>query len=190
MGGRWGCELTVSLKFAQTIIERYKNSRVGTGVANLHYPWDLQSPPYKDTIIQGWTLALQTYCVHEICSVYQTKIQKFKGSRLALQTYSVREICSGHYTKIHKHKGGCWCYTLTVSLKLAKSTTHKYKNSRIQTYSALEICNVFHTKIQNSRVSIYHTKIQKTQGWTLALQTYNVICKVYLTKIQKFKGGH
>ena len=75
--GRWRYKLTVSLKFAK-------------------------SPPYKDTRIHGWALALQTYCVPEIYNVYHTKIQTFKGK--------------------------CWHYKLTVSVIFAQSTMQRYNN--------------------------------------------------------------
>ena len=65
-------------------------------------------------------------------------------------------------TKIHKFKGGCWRYKLAVSVKFAIiAMSTPHKDTEIH-------------------------------GWTLALQTYSVLetCKVYSTKIHKFKGGY
>ena len=60
-GGRWRYKLEQCLKFAKSTIQRTRNSRVDVGVTNLQCPGNLQSRPYKDTRIQGWTLAIQTY---------------------------------------------------------------------------------------------------------------------------------
>ena len=85
-------------------------------------------------------MALQTYSVREICQVYHTKIQEFKGQRLPhedaknqgwtliLQTYSVLEVCTGYHRQIQTFKGGHWRYKLTVSLQFTKSTVKKQKN--------------------------------------------------------------
>ena len=161
-GRRWRYKLTVSLKFVKSTIQRYKtlhNSRVEVGVTNLQCPWNLQSLPCQDTPIQGWTLALQTY--------------------------GVLEICAGCHTKIQESKDGRWLYKLKGCLKFAKSTIPKtsrmpvaatnlqcnwnvqslpYEDTKnqgwklvalaLQTYSVLEICKG------------YHTKIQKNQGWS------------------------
>ena len=98
------------------------------------------------------------------------------------------EICKVYHTKIQSFKGGRWRYKLKQCLKFAKSTIQRTRNSRVdvglQTYSVLEICKVDHTKIQGFKggrwryklivqieiCEVYHTKIQK-KGWTLALQT-------------------
>ena len=164
MGGRWGCELTVSLKFAQTIIERYKNSRVGTGVANLHYPWDLQSPPYKDTIIQGWTLALQTVSM----KFAQSTRQRYKNSR-----------------------GAGWHYKLTVCVKFAQDIIQRYTNTRVdvgvthlQCRWNLQSLPHTNTKIQEYKLTVRlkfaMSSIQryKTQGSASITQRY-----------KKLKGG-
>ena len=65
-GGHWRGKLTASLKLARPNIQRYKGSRVDVGFTNLQCPSNLQRLPYKDTKIQWWTLALQTYSVIEI----------------------------------------------------------------------------------------------------------------------------
>ena len=131
----------------------------------------MQRLPYKETKIEGWTLALQTYNVIQNLQVYHTKIHRFKGGR--------------------------WPYKLTVSVKLSQSAIRRYNISKVedyhkkykkqgwtlalQTYTVFEICEVYHTN-----------NFKNNQGWTLALQTYSVleICKVYHTQLQKFNALH
>ena len=78
-----------------------------------------------------------------------------------------------------------------MSLKFAKSTTHRYKKKwtlALQTYSVPAICNVYHTEIQKSNGQSLPKK-QKNQGLTLALETLSVldICNVCHTKKQEFR---
>ena len=201
------------LNFAKSTIPRYQSLREDIGVANLQRPWNLQGLTYKDTKVHGWTLALQTY--------------------------SVSQICKGYHTKIPKFNGGLWRYKLRVSLKSEKSTIQRYRHWRVdvgvkkiqcsefckvyqkryniqrwtlalQAYSVRDICLAYHTRIQKfnsgrwcSKLAVpvkiltvpvkMHTipcKDTSIQLWTLALQTYRVheIYKVYHTKIQKNPG--
>ena len=130
-GGYWCYKLTVSVKSAE-------------------------SKPYKETQIQGWTLALRTYSVREICKVCTIQRYEIDGWTLALQTCSVLEICKVYHTKIHNFKGGYWRYKLTVSLKFAPSTTQRYK---LQGWMlALQICSVSET------CQVYHTQIRRFKG--------------------------
>ena len=109
----------------------------GAGVTNLQRPGSLQSLPYKDTKLQAWTLALQTY--------NHTKIQQSKGRRwrhharntrvhgwtLVLQTYSVIEI--------------------------SNSIVQRYKISRVD----IGVTNLQYLTVCFKLANVYHTKIHK-----------------------------
>ena len=135
MGGRWLYKLTVSLKFAKATIQRYQNSMVDFGVTNLQCHWNLKSRPYKDTDIEGWTLALKKYSVLNFAR--STK-QRYNIQRwtLALQAYSVRDICLAYHTRIQKFNSGRWFSKLavpgkilTVPVKNASDTMQRHKHS-------------------------------------------------------------
>ena len=140
-GGRWCCKLTVSSKFATSTIHGYTHSRVDVGDTNSQCPWSLQRLPYKDTEIQGWTLALQNLqcnlkfarstiqrytdswvdaSVTNLQCPWKLKmstIQRCKHSRVDVgvtRMQWVRETCKAYHTKIHKFKGGRWRCKLTV----------------------------------------------------------------------------
>ena len=187
-GGRWRCKLTVSSKFATSTIHGYTHSRVDVGDTNSQCPWSLQRLPYKDTEIQGWTLALQNLqcnlkfarstiqrytdswvdvSVTNLQCPWKLKmstIQRCKHSRVDVgvtRMQWVRETCKAYHTKIQKIKSGRWRYNLTASVRFAKSVPYK------------------HTKMVDVEVTNLHCpwnflslpcKDTKIQGWTLALQ--------------------
>ena len=137
--GRWRYKLIVSLKFAKPTIQRYK--------------------------IQGWMLALQTYSVRDICSVYHNQGVKV------------------YHTKTVKFKCGRWHHQLRVSLKLP---TVPCKDTKIQGWTLAT--QTYYGVVEFRKVN--HTKIQqfKAQGWTLAVLT----CKTMFLKsakstIQRYK---
>ena len=104
--GRWHHQLRVSLK--------------------------LPTVPCKDTKIQGWTLATQTYYgVAEIRKVNHTKIQQFKAQRWTLAVLTCK----------------------TMFLKSAQSLPYKDTNIQartlaLQTCSVPEFCEGYLTKMQ------------------------------------------
>ena len=83
------------------------------------------------------------------------------------------------YTKIQKFKGGRWRYKLTGSLKFAKSTKKRYKNSRVDVGVTNLQCPLTFAK------SI-HTKIHKLKGgrWRYKL---TVSVKFAKSTIQRYK---
>ena len=102
------------LKFAKSIIRRYKKSRVDIGVTNLYCPWNWQCLPYNNTKIKGWMLTFKSTMYLKFAkSTIQT--YKIQGWTLALQAYSVLEICKCYHTKIPKFKGGRWRYDVGVT---------------------------------------------------------------------------
>ena len=133
-GGRWRYKLTVSLKLAKSTIQRYKSSRVDVGVTNLQCPGSLQRPPYKDTHIQRWNLAVQT------CSALV--------------------ICKAYHTQMHKFKGGRWRCKLTVCLKFATSTIQRYRNARVDIGVTNLQCRLKFAKYTIQK----HRQIQQSKG--------------------------
>ena len=86
---------SVSLKFAKSTIEGYKDSRVDVGITNL-------------------------VCVLEICKAHHTKIQNIQAiSRVDVGVSMLQTLCVYVSLKL-----------VCVSLKFAKSTIQRYKNSR------------------------------------------------------------
>ena len=155
---------------------------------------------FKSTMYLKVAKSIQTY--------------KIQGWTLALQAYSVLEICKCYHTKIPKFKGGRWRYKLTVSMQFAKSAIQRYKISRVdiqgwtlslQTHGVLEVCKVYNGAMHKFKGGHWRYKLivslklaksipykdSNIQGVILDLQTHSVIqtCKVYYTKIHKFKGG-
>ena len=106
---------------------------------------------------------------------------------MTLQTYSVHETCQVCHTKIQNFKGG---HSRTLSLQI---------------HGVLEVCKVYNGAMHKFKGGRWRYKLtvslklarsipykdSNIQGVTLDLQTYSVIqtCKVYHTKIHKFKGG-
>ena len=120
-----------------------KNSRVVVDVANLQCPSNLPSLPYKDTKVEGWTLALQTYSVLEICQVCHTKIRADVG--VAKLAVSLKFANSTIQRCKNSRVDTLALQTYRVSLRFAKSTIQRYKHSRVDVGVAnllcvLEIC--------------------------------------------------
>ena len=163
------------MSFAKSTIQRYKNCKVDVGVTNLQCPWNSRSLPCKDWRMD---IGVKTWSVLEICKVYHTKIQTFKGEcwhyKLTVSVIfaqSTMQRYNNWRVKVEqKHttnfKGGHWRYKLTVSLKFATSTVQRYNNSKV---------DVGVTNLQcpwNLQSLPY--KDTKTPGWMLALQTCSV----------------
>ena len=143
--------LQCNSKFAKSTIQRYTDSRVDVGLTNLQCPWNFLSAIRRYNISkvkdyhkkykkQGWTLALQTYTVFEICEVYHTNnFKNNQGWTLALQTYSVLEICKVYHTQLQKFNA-------------------------LHTYSVTEKSKVYHAQIQQIQGSTSTTPQRHTKS--------------------------
>ena len=167
-------------------MQRYNNSRVDVGVTNLQCPWSLQSLPYQARYTNS-RVDVGVTNLQCPCNLPYTNT-KIPGWTLALQTYSVLEVCNVD-EKIQKRKGGRWRYKLAVSLKLATFTIYKDTQQLIVDGGVTTIQSPWYllslpykdTKtqwwtlaLQTYSVQRYHAKIKKTQGRTLAQQTHGV----------------
>ena len=157
-GGRWRCKLTVSSKFATSTIHGYTHSRVDV----------------------GWRCKLPVSWIGIVC---RTKIQKLKGGRWPYKLRLWIETGKVYHTKIQKFKGGRCRYKLNVSLKSAKSTIQRYKNSRVDTLALQTycVCLRFAKSIPYKDTNIHR--------WTLALQTYCVSLRFAKSNVQRYKNS-
>ena len=140
---------------------------------------------------------------------------------MALQTYSVLDICKVYHTKIQEFRGGRWPYKLRVSLKFAKPTVQRNTNGKVDAgltnlhcpwnlqrlpykdtkfkggrwrYKLIQFpwyllslpCKDTMSQVSTSTIQTYkQSKLDKKLRAYMVLE----ICKVYHTKIRKFKGG-
>ena len=102
---------------------------VDVGVADLQCPCKVYHKITKIDQNQGWTLALKTYCVLELCLVYHTKIH---NSRVDVGVANLQKFPKSTLTKSkHSRVGGRWRCKLTMSQQIAKSTIQQYQNLRV-----------------------------------------------------------
>ena len=130
-GGRWRYKLIVSVKYTQSTIHSFKISRVDVGIETYsvreiytvhntrmqkikggRWRYKCVREIYKilqGSTFQGWTLALQTCSVRDICiHNLQYKDAKFPGWTLMLQTCNVRENYAVYNTIYQEFTGRRW----------------------------------------------------------------------------------
>ena len=148
----------MALKFAKSIpYKEIPNSRLDVGVTTYSEKKFAKSTIYKDTIIQGWTLALQSlpYKDTKNLDVGVTDLQrKLKFAKSTVQRYKNSTVddsttnsqCPRNFQSLPCEDTRILGWTLVL-----------------RTYSVLEVCN-----------STPYSDRQN-QAWTRALRTYGVL---------------